>query len=318
MNESAKMKAGSCPLCGLSAETEWMVEIDDHVYYCDNCGTYVITYDARERRLPDYTSQQKSLIGGFLCERNLLGRERFRITSENIDMIFDYEVPQTVNEKIERLLQNLARLTPVPGNSLEINTERQYSLAYAEGKDEIWTYLKWLRKRNYIEAGSDSLNGGKYTCKVSVDGWQKVDEMGGTSYTTDRVFIAMRFNDRMRGVCRNGLASAVSDAGYTPICLIDEEHNGLIDDKIITEIRRARFIIADLTGNRPSVYFEAGFALGLDKQVIWTCDKESGKSVHFDTDHYSRIIWTDVAKLREDLYNRIVATLGFGPHYSPQ
>jgi len=35
-----------------------------------------------------------------------------------------------------------------------------------------------------------------------------------------------------------------------------------------------RFIVADFTGQRGGVYFEAGYALGLRKPVIWTCKRD--------------------------------------------
>lgn len=42
-----------------------------------------------------------------------------------------------------------------------------------------------------------------------------------------------------------------------------KEHSNKIDDEIIGEIRRSAFIVADFTGHRGGVYFEAGFAMGL-------------------------------------------------------
>jgi hypothetical protein len=41
--------------------------------------------------------------------------------------------------------------------------------------------------------------------------------------------------------------------------------------KIMEEIRRARFVLADHTGQMNSVYFEAGVALGFGLTVIPTC-----------------------------------------------
>ena len=68
------------------------------------------------------------------------------------------------------------------------------------------------------------------------------------------------------------------------------------------------------TGARGGVYYEAGFAHGLGIPVIFTCRNESLDKVHFDTRQYNHIVWTDPAKLRTDLRNRIAAVIGDGPN----
>jgi nucleoside 2-deoxyribosyltransferase len=69
---------------------------------------------------------------------------------------------------------------------------------------------------------------------------------------------------------RTGIQPSIEvDCGFTKAIRVDREHFGdRIDDRIIAEIRRCRFIVADFTGQRGGVYFEAGFALGLGKPVI--------------------------------------------------
>lgn len=68
-------------------------------------------------------------------------------------------------------------------------------------------------------------------------------------------------------------------------------------------------MIADFTGNRNGVYFEAGFAMGLGIPVIWTCRKDHIDNVHFDTRQYNHIVWETPEELREKLTYRIEATI---------
>jgi nucleoside 2-deoxyribosyltransferase len=62
---------------------------------------------------------------------------------------------------------------------------------------------------------------------------------------------------------------------------------GLVD-RIKAEIRRARFVVTDLTDERPSCYFEVGYAEALRKPVIFVASKESvmepgqPTKIHFD------------------------------------
>lgn len=80
-------------------------------------------------------------------------------------------------------------------------------------------------------------------------------------------------------------------------------------------------MVADLTGYRGGVYFEAGFAKGLGKPVIFTCRKDwfdgvlssEGKpikeKVHFDINHQNIIVWENPEDLKKRIVNRIRATI---------
>lgn len=95
-----------------------------------------------------------------------------------------------------------------------------------------------------------------------------------------------------------------------PIRIDFVEHNGKICDRILSEIRQSTLLIADFTGNRGGVYFEAGFALGLGIPVIFTCRTDFlKKGVHFDTRQYNHIEWQTSEELKTKLINRIKATL---------
>ena len=87
-----------------------------------------------------------------------------------------------------------------------------------------------------------------------------------------------------------------------------------IDDEIIAEINRSRFLVADFThgpdGPRGGVYYEAGHANGRGMQVFLTCRRDQEDSVHFDTRQRYHIFWETPAQLRDRLQERIVAVVG--------
>jgi len=91
------------------------------------------------------------------------------------------------------------------------------------------------------------------------------------------------------------------------------EHINKIDDEIISQIRRSKFLVADFTGHRGGVYFEAGFAMGLGISVFWTCRQDDIKNLHFDIRQYNSIDWTDPADIAARLRRRIEAVIGPGP-----
>ncbi|MFZ4580841.1 MAG: hypothetical protein ACOYOB_20860, partial [Myxococcota bacterium] len=68
----------------------------------------------------------------------------------------------------------------------------------------------------------------------------------------------------------------------------------------------------------PGVYYEAGFAQGLGKPVIWTVREDCLRDVHFDTRQFNHICWTDPLDLRHKLMLRIQNTVGQGPVPPPE
>ena len=132
----------------------------------------------------------------------------------------------------------------------------------------------------------------------------------------------MWFDDSMSEAWDRGIAPAVRDAGYDPVRIDRKEHVNKIDDEIVAEIRRARFVVADFTdgddGARGGVYYEAGFADGLGiRGHILLPQADRLDEVHFDTRQYNHIVWQTPEDLRDQLAKRIAAVLGDGPNAPP-
>jgi nucleoside 2-deoxyribosyltransferase len=106
------------------------------------------------------------------------------------------------------------------------------------------------------------------------------------------------------------MESVISEQGGVAI-RIDKEH--ALEDlvgRIKKEIKAALFVVADLTDERPSCYFEAGYAEALGKPVIYVASKQSvakpgtKTSIHFDI-HMNMNFFTNHDELREKLSNAI-------------
>ena len=127
----------------------------------------------------------------------------------------------------------------------------------------------------------------------------------------------MWFDKSMNEVCRVGIEPGIREAGYRALRIDREEYIDKIDDRIVAEIRRSRFLVADFTqgrgGARGGVYYEAGFAYGLGIPVFYTCHADLVECLHLDTRQYNHILWKTPDELRESLRNRIRRVLGDGP-----
>jgi len=204
----------------------------------------------------------------------------------------------------------------------------EYALAWSESinVEELGHITNYLAQRGLIQKGREISNSegysvwrtdGLYCCVVDVSGYSLIEEIQ-TNPDSSQCFVAMWFDDSMAEAYQNGIRPAVEDAGYTPL-IINQKPDliGRIEDAIIAEIRRSKFVVADFThgkdGVRGSVYYEAGFAHALGLPVIFTRRKEEKGVVHFDTDHFYRIEWKTPEDLQKQLKVKIEAAIGEGP-----
>ena len=156
--------------------------------------------------------------------------------------------------------------------------------------------------------------------KVAHKGYIRYEELQKKSVDSSQAFVAMWFDSSMDAVYNEAIDPAIRDAGYEPVRVDNVQHNRKIDDEIIALIRRSRFVVADFTAGKPEeprggVYYEAGFAYGLGREVIYTCRSDFVEKLHFDTRQYNHIVWEEgkLSDFRKNLQNRIEATIGRGP-----
>ena len=155
--------------------------------------------------------------------------------------------------------------------------------------------------------------------RVSVEGHARLAELDQAATDSFKAFVAMWFDDSMNEVWENAIEPGIEDAGYEAVRIDRKEHLNRIDDEIIAELRRARFVVADFTqggdGARGGVYYEAGFAHGRDIPVIFSCREDAIEKVHFDTRQYNHIVWEakKLGEFRDRLRMRICAVIGDGP-----
>ena len=152
---------------------------------------------------------------------------------------------------------------------------------------------------------------------VTVDGFKHIESQA-INVDSPQAFVAMWFDGSLTEAYEKGIKPAVEDTGYTPLRIDQKEHINKIDDEIIAELRRSRFLVADFThgddGARGGVYFEAGYAHGLDLPVICTCRRDMADKLHFDTRQFNHILWQTPGELHEGLKNRILEVIGAGPN----
>ena len=247
------------------------------------------------------------------------------VTPEVIESI-RYRRRLQPHERANRLLRLIAQESPSVGEPVVFqlrehlirrNEANLKALAWSESASlsEMEFLVSYLEQNGWIQSIKDAP---RYLlgCTVTVHGYTEIARQPPPT-ESNQAFVAMWFHDSMRDAYWQGIEPAIRAAGYDPVRIDNIEHTGLIEDAIIAAIRKARFVVCDFTsgddGARGSVYYEAGFAHGLDLAVIFTCRQDKLKLVHFDTSHFNHIAWTNHEDLKTRLQQRIERLIGRGP-----
>lgn len=239
-----------------------------------------------------------------------------RTTLEEIQRHMPYAIPgdTDIPTKADLILHYLRRHSLHPGIKLRLSGTKDYSLGFCQNNEELHFCAKYLETRGLIEQ-TDPPEGADLFYRITPAGWIYLSGIGAE--TKDQGFIAMAFTLASSDMLHvEGLIPGIKTAGYVPMRIDRKDHNNRIDDEIVAEIRKSKFVVADLTGKNAGAYFEAGFAMGLDKPVIWTCQQSEidAGNVHFDTRQYSIVSWDpdNLADFAKRLTQRIEATIGHG------
>lgn len=141
------------------------------------------------------------------------------------------------------------------------------------------------------------------------------EKPGSITYQKDTAFIMMSMdptNPQLEDIL-NCYKEACSLFGITAKRADDIEHSGLITDVVLRSIERSEFLIADLSGERPNVYYEMGYAHAFGKRPIMYRHKDT--PLHFDLSGYNVPEYKNVSELRELITSRLEAIAGREPNH---
>ena len=286
-------------------------------------GQYKITGSATSM-LGNLKPRNKARLTTWLCDQRAAGVEYPSIDSQLLSAV--PSLPSlTTSQRIERALLFFNKRIRI-GETITIYHNDQpgtgnndayvlEALTECTSKGELAAVLELMVGMGLLEDTTKAIGLARY--RPTARGWLRIDELIARLPSTIQAFVAMWFNDATQTAYIDGIEPAITDCGYKAVRIDKKEHNNKIDDEIIAEIRRSKFVVADFTCEkekvRGGVYFEAGFAMGLGIPIFWTVAKDSLNDVHFDTRQYNHIVWDTPETLRSLLRARIGAVIGDGP-----
>jgi hypothetical protein len=288
-----------CPFCCLPIQYEINTRARSVAITCKCCGTYQLTGDAETVLSHWNYSEQKWAAASFQIRR-VSDRAGPPLTKEMLkEILANAELPLPT-DALDEIVIWLATHSRWPGDSFHIRDPEYRAIFGAFDAEVFDAYLNWLLETGWI-SGIDvgSMEGAAIQdARLTPAGWDHFRELTTTGLGSRHAFMAMQFGEPgLDSVVQEYFLPAVKSAGFDLRRVIDNQGAGLIDDQMRVAIRTSRFVVCDLTHGNRGAYWEAGFAEGLGKPVIYTCRAEEfhsmdpAKRPHFDTGHLNTIPW---------------------------
>ena len=303
-----------CPVCS-STLISWEANPggrDATAYACPRCGKFVLT-GSLVSTLPDFHSTDPD-AGAKLSHAIRRAQEREEtivLSTDAAKAVLEHPLPRP-REQADLLIRWLANNVPGPGETIWVEFSTHGSIIGSKSPAGFELVLDHLFSNGLVIGNqSKTLQGGdRASATLSFEGWEYYEQLrqGGAVYR--KAFMAMKFGDeQLNLVLESVFKPYAKRAGFDLIKLDDVPKAGLIDDRLRVEIQSSDFLVADLTHDNLGAYWEAGYAEGLGKPVIYTCEKSKFASAktHFDTNHHLTILWDAAAP--EAAGNNLVATI---------
>lgn len=331
-----------CPICG---RKKYNMYQDGHTICCECISKdKSILFDINEiptqeelNKLATYILYTKKDLT--ICRYYYCSNEKYEDIVKNepwkyIKHISPEEVeawyPRTFAQKIDYILLYLQKHQKMIGDDVNINIGDARRVFFVELKDVIDSeeelniesqteyYLDYLHKEGYLDykkcyQSPWVYNYSNISIKLLPKALTRVDELQKDINNNKDIFVAMAFNDDTKPT-REAIRAGIKEAKFSEKFLDEIIHNQQIVPYMMRLIRDCRFLIMDITEPNYGAYYEAGYALGLGKEVIITCRQdifskkiykdeleEKALKPHFDIVQRQILVWENEKDLSAKL-----------------
>ena len=304
------INAKRCPFCGSQNLKFNHDKWETLLITCPVCGRYVINLKDMEKIEPLKDKIASILYHSEKSDTRIIGDETFYDENKNdfarprfipLDSVENL-YPSKFSTKIEYMLLDIARKTEFFGNTTDYSYEEFCSaffihkfntdgtkLASSKINPQIYKIISYLRdeKVDYVTIGKRINDEFPVYTQLNPNGWQRIEALEIADKNNKNVFIAMAFGEETKPT-REALKSGIINAGYQPILIDEVTHSHQIVPEMFKKIRDSKFLVIDISIPNMGAYYEAGYAYGLGKEVIFCCNEESFDSQdknmrpHFD------------------------------------
>jgi len=304
-----------CPVCGTTVFHANMMP-DRPLYNCEcaRCGRYGITSTLTSVLKARTLSSKVAAVASHAIRKMQAPGSPPVLDTAVWERLVDRPILPSPAVQTENLILELGDVVEGPGKNVIIGQEDQTKWVAIVGAldGEALRFIidgaveeRLIKSTPIIRA---------FSLTLSFTGWQEYERLKKGKSTSKKAFMAMAYaNESLNIIFRDQFKPAAREAGFRLARLDEQPKAGLIDNHLRVEIRSSRFLVVDLSDENPGAYWEAGYAEGLGKPVIYTCARSmwQERGTHFDTSHSHTILWDLATPLqaKRDLVATIRATL---------
>lgn len=334
-----------CIFCGSNATSETHSKDDLVFCSCNVCGRYAIndfdTITISKYKITAYLyhniklhanerpSDYTAYIGYDTDYQRIHSRhQHYHLVRYNeIESFW----PRKFADRIDKILLALSTRSRFFGEQMQFSQAEMHSLLFVVSYDgagkkyddlsidmQLSEVTEYLVTNEYVKISSNE------TCffvTLLANGWRRVDDLQQKGNDRKAVFVSMSFASSTSDT-REAIRKGIDEAGCSPEFIDEIIHNHQIVPEMLRLIRECRFLILEISEPNYGAYFEAGYAMGLGKEVIITCnsevfnkkyenedDKKYEKYLkpHFDIAQKQILVWNDYDDLAKKLCEWIKA-----------
>ena len=310
---SASLK---CPICELEAAFQINTGEKISTFYeveCIGCGyfyvdRYVYDYFAFYGDKKNITKQVRALVSHFIRKNCQLPEptknenridyvKRHCLTGEKVKEIEKNETLPKPPEQLNNLILSIGKETETSEDKKPFHLRTLTAIIGSINSNTTLKLLNYAKELKLISYQNSQVSE-TIEAELTMPGWQRYGELTQNTADNKNVFMAMQFGDKdIDQFYEDHLKPLINKMGFT-LNKLEAIAGDTIDNQIRVAIRDARFIIADISRGNKGAYFEAGYAEGLGKTVIYTCDKKTFEEKddrhikpHFDINHMPIYVW---------------------------
>jgi len=321
----------ACPICNWDLISRPSEADGNTRFGCPRCGNFSLARSALDDLPQLLETDRERAVLSYSVRRAQKASEDPTYSSESIKHIIDSAYLPGAHEQADNLVRWLGDNSDGPGVYTGLNSRDHGAIAGSLLNNESFRFLAIeMIKSGLLEgklqhwkvhrAGGGTLSqaDGLANATLSFNGWQRYEELKRGAASGSAAFMAMQYLDpQLDDIVNNHFRPAVQQTGFELRRLDDQPKAGLIDDRLRVEIKACRFLIADLSHGNRGAHWEAGYAEGLGKPVIYTCRQDvfgnpnHEHHPHFDTNHHLTVIWdpNEIDEACQRLKETIRATL---------
>lgn len=298
-----------CPVCNTDAQMMAIPAYGAQRVRCPVCGEFGITDDAITDKIgPDWNEKwtpvrRAALAHALRLRLNIPIHQGsgLPLLDRALLQMFEKEglaLPTPIEQarNIVRFIGDHQRAT---GGLLESLPPEFCAIVGSENPEAAVQIIQDLRSGDQVDFSARPITGldAVTRARLTLAGWAEWQEIHKGRRAARDGFIAMQFNDaHLDDFVSKVVQPCVLEALGVRANRLDSSEivtAGVIDNIMREAIQNAAFVLVDLSHGNRGAYWEAGYAEGLGKPVIYLCEKAAFESVkpHFDVNHCTIVMW---------------------------